>query len=60
MAMRRLTCRDLKSLPGLHERSFVLYPLSEIAPTLVIPGRGALDMLLQHCENDLEVISDES
>jgi len=28
--------------PGLHERAFVLYPLSDIAPALVIPGRGAL------------------
>ena len=46
--------------PGLHERSFVLYPLNEIAPTLVIPGHGALARLLEHCENDLEVISDES
>jgi len=46
--------------PGLHERSFVLYPLYEIAPTLVIPGHGALKNLLQYCENALEVISDES
>ena len=46
--------------PGLHERSFVLYPLHEIAPTLVIPNRGALKQLLDHCEYDLEVISDES
>ncbi len=46
--------------PGLHERSFVLYPLFEIAPSLVIPGRGALATLLQHCENDLDVISDKS
>jgi len=45
---------------GLHERSFVLYPLHEIAPTLVIPNRGALKQLLDHCEYDLEVISDES
>ena len=35
--------------PGLHERNFVLYPLSEIAPELVIPGRGALSELLAHC-----------
>ena len=26
--------------PHLHERAFVLVPLAEIAPTLVIPGRG--------------------
>ena len=35
--------------PGLHERNFVLYPLSEIAPALVIPGRGALSDLLARC-----------
>ncbi|MFO7604106.1 MAG: 2-amino-4-hydroxy-6-hydroxymethyldihydropteridine diphosphokinase [Gammaproteobacteria bacterium] len=46
--------------PGLHERSFVLYPLYEIAPALVIPGRGALVELLAHCRNDLDVISDAS
>jgi 2-amino-4-hydroxy-6-hydroxymethyldihydropteridine diphosphokinase len=28
--------------PGLHERAFVLYPLADIAPMLVIPGRGKL------------------
>ena len=46
--------------PGLQQRSFVLYPLYEIAPTLVVPGHGALGEMLQACENDLEVISDES
>lgn len=45
--------------PGLHERSFVLYPLFEIAPALEIPGMGSLKSLLQHCENDLEVINNE-
>jgi 2-amino-4-hydroxy-6-hydroxymethyldihydropteridine diphosphokinase len=33
--------------PGLHRRSFVLYPLHEIAPHLVIPGRGAVVELLR-------------
>jgi len=28
--------------PQLHRRAFVLVPLAEIAPDLVIPGRGAL------------------
>jgi 2-amino-4-hydroxy-6-hydroxymethyldihydropteridine diphosphokinase len=35
--------------PGLHERNFVLYPLYEIAPDLVIPGRGALTGLMAQC-----------
>ena len=32
--------------PGLHERAFVLLPLSRIAPALEIPGRGRVDALL--------------
>lgn len=28
--------------PGLHERAFVLYPLSDVAPELDIPGHGSL------------------
>lgn len=35
--------------PGLHERAFVLYPLAELEPQLVIPGRGALQQLLVGC-----------
>lgn len=35
--------------PRLHERAFVLYPLQEIAPDLVIPGRGAVRELLAAC-----------
>ena len=35
--------------PGLCERNFVLYPLTEIAPELVIPGLGALSGLLAQC-----------
>ncbi len=35
--------------PGLPERNFVLYPLHDIAPELVIPGQGPLAVLLQHC-----------
>ncbi len=30
----------------MHERAFVLLPLAEIAPDLVIPGRGAVSELL--------------
>jgi 2-amino-4-hydroxy-6-hydroxymethyldihydropteridine diphosphokinase len=32
--------------PRMHERAFVLAPLAELAPSLVIPGRGRVDALL--------------
>jgi 2-amino-4-hydroxy-6-hydroxymethyldihydropteridine diphosphokinase len=32
--------------PHLHERRFVLEPLAEIAPTLVVPGLGRVEDLL--------------
>lgn len=35
--------------PRLHERAFVLYPLHEIEPDLVIPGHGPLREMLADC-----------
>lgn len=35
--------------PRMHERAFVLAPLQEIAPGLVIPGHGAVADLLEKC-----------
>ena len=34
---------------GLEERSFVLYPLFEIAPQLVVPGKGSIADLIANC-----------
>ena len=35
--------------PRMHERAFVLAPLAEIAPDLVIPNRGIVRDLLAKC-----------
>ena len=35
--------------PRMHERAFVLAPLAEIAPDLVIPGHGPVAELLAAC-----------
>ncbi len=35
--------------PRMHERAFVLEPLTEIAPEIAIPGRGAARELLAAC-----------
>lgn len=36
--------------PHLHERAFVLLPLSDLAPDLEVPGRGRVDELLARIE----------
>jgi 2-amino-4-hydroxy-6-hydroxymethyldihydropteridine diphosphokinase len=35
--------------PRMHERAFVLRPLSEISPGVSVPGRGTLVRLLHDC-----------
>ncbi|HEX5127230.1 MAG TPA: 2-amino-4-hydroxy-6-hydroxymethyldihydropteridine diphosphokinase [Rhodocyclaceae bacterium] len=37
--------------PRMHERAFVLLPLNEIAPDLIIPGKGAVRDLLAAVKN---------
>ncbi len=32
--------------PRMHERAFVLVPLADLAPTLIVPGRGRVEELL--------------
>jgi 2-amino-4-hydroxy-6-hydroxymethyldihydropteridine diphosphokinase len=36
---------------GLHQRSFVLYPLQEINPDLLIPGHGHIAELVANCSS---------
>jgi 2-amino-4-hydroxy-6-hydroxymethyldihydropteridine diphosphokinase len=44
-----LTSRLRVPHPGIAQRSFVLYPLAEIASHLDIPGHGSLTGLLKRC-----------
>lgn len=46
--------------PYLTQRSFVLYPLADLAPDLILPSGVTLRALLQQCPADgLVVITDE-
>jgi len=38
--------------PGVSTRNFVLYPLADIAPSLVIPGHGRVSDLLRGVDDD--------
>ena len=38
--------------PHLHERAFVVVPLAEIAPAVVVPGHGRVELLAARCESD--------
>lgn len=43
---------------GLHQREFVIYPLLELAPTLIVPGLGTLaELALQVPRNGLTVVA---
>ncbi|CAB4688080.1 MAG: 2-amino-4-hydroxy-6-hydroxymethyldihydropteridine diphosphokinase [Actinobacteria bacterium] len=37
--------------PHLHERTFVLQPLAELAPDLIVPGRGPVAELLRRIQS---------
>lgn len=46
--------------PRLQDREFVLYPLHEIAPDLIVPERGSLIVLMRCCShNDIEKIEEQ-
>lgn len=45
--------------PGIVSRSFVLYPLAEIAPHLLLPGHGTVAQLAAACDRrGLDLVGD--
>jgi len=38
--------------PGISERNFVLFPLRDIAPTLLVPGQGVIARLAARANDD--------
>lgn len=46
--------------PELHKRSFVLYPLAELAPQLVIPGHGTVRQLCERCTTPAITLYEEA
>lgn len=53
-------CEPLLTIPhlGMLQRAFVLYPLYECCPNLVLPNGCTLQEALSHCVNDLIRIDD--
>jgi 2-amino-4-hydroxy-6-hydroxymethyldihydropteridine diphosphokinase len=44
--------------PEMHKRNFVVYPLAEIAPQLILPSGKTIQELMQSCPaNGLEIIN---
>ena len=50
---QRVEARQLHVLPhpGIVQRNFVLYPLAEVAPHLLVPGRGRVAELASRVES---------
>ncbi len=44
--------------PGIHERNFVLYPLADIAPALLVPGHASVaELARQRGDDGLRVLA---
>lgn len=46
--------------PELQKRSFVLYPLAELAPELMIPGHGSVRQLRERCTTPAITLYEEA